>query len=92
MFVGSQVEVTVICPIENLPFIIATTMTGWILFYATHPLIYKNTLVESFVNTEFETDEEAAILVAAFCEPQQKLFIADENNYIKCYDISNFLK
>lgn len=44
--------------IPNIPFLISTTSTGKINFIACPPLLYKYSIVESFINYDSEDTGE----------------------------------
>ena len=51
-------EVTSITLMDDIPFLITTTSSGKINFIATPPLLYKFTVVDSFLNFDSEDTGE----------------------------------
>jgi hypothetical protein len=55
---------------------------------ATPPLLYKFTIVDSFINFDSEeTGEPLGITYSVFCNKTDRLFLTDEKYYLKCYDV-----
>jgi len=51
-------EVTSITMMDDIPFMVTTTSSGRINFSATPPLLYKFTVVASFLNFDAEENSE----------------------------------
>lgn len=71
---------------------ISTTSTGKINFIAVPPLLYKYTIVDSFVNYDNEETKEPLGIVNAVYSPKENLlFLTDEKYMLKCYNIQEYI-
>jgi WD40 repeat protein len=85
-------EITSICPIEGLPYVLISNAVGYISFVALPPLIFKYTKVFSYINTDPELRMAVGIVTMIYCDKNEKIFIADDHGFIKCFDISGVLR
>jgi len=86
-------EISAVCILPEMPFIILTSSLGRVSFVALPPFLFKFTKVFSFANSDTKLPAQGAgITAATYAASIFKLFLADERGGIKCYDIRTIVE
>ncbi len=85
-------EITNICAIAEIDYVIVSTALGKIGIVAAPPLPYRYTKVLQFLNLDPETKAPSFVNYMVWNDPKRLLFTADERSFIRVFDLSKVVE